>query len=351
MADPGNRLEVPIVGRRSAVEITRQLMTLRDQIAPEASPEEIAYFGAVCARLGLSPFADQITLIGRMDRRVGRKVHRHQITVAGRRALASRTGELVGIEGPEWCGPRKPGPVVLDSSGYPRVDASGDPIREPGALEWLDVWDRDDGPPYCARVFVWRAGWIKPANGTVKWSEFVQTGNDGKLVGLWRTHPSHMLGKCAESLALRRAFPDVITDEIIGGFDAGDLADVLDVAPSTSPGPDADAALSARAGPGPSTDDDDDRASAREILSLEGRIGRLDDWTRDKLREWWTSEPALPNYRLLDREQVAAVIEWLDDPPRATDVLERTEVDDMSEEQLAEILEDLEDPGNEEEAI
>jgi hypothetical protein len=167
----------------------------------------------VCARPRLSPFADQIVLIGRWDSRAKRKVHRHQITVAGRRALAARTGELVGIEGPEWSGPR---------------DAQG-------ALNWLEVWD-GDGYPYCARVFVYRAGWVKPSNGTAKWSEFVQTNRDGDLIGLWPTMPAHMLGKVAESLALRRAFPDVITDDDV----ATGYVD-LDPGDSVSPAWDIDA--------------------------------------------------------------------------------------------------------------
>ncbi|HKE76480.1 MAG TPA: recombinase RecT [Acidimicrobiales bacterium] len=164
---------------------------LREQLAPEATDIELAYFAAVCQRLDLSPWADQIVLVGRHDRRVGRKVHRHQITVAGRRALAVRTGKLAGIEGPVWCGP-----------------------RERGELVWREVWD-DDEPPYCARVLVHVQGWVKPANGTAKWTEFAQFDSGGALLPLWARMPSHMLGKVAESMALRRAFPDVIDPAVV----------------------------------------------------------------------------------------------------------------------------------------
>ena len=99
-----------------------------------------------------------------------------------------RTGELQGIEGPVWCGPR--------------VD---------GELEWRELWDEDE-KPYAARVLVYRKGWVKPANGTCKWSEFaVYIDKDRTELGpMWVKMPSHMLGKVAESLALRRAFSDVI---------------------------------------------------------------------------------------------------------------------------------------------
>lgn len=173
-----------------------RLQTIRDQLAPKATDLELEYFSAVCNRLDLSPFADQIVLIGRWDSRAGRDVHRHQITVAGRRALAARTGLLEGIDGPVWCGPRVDG----------------------GPLDWREVWD-DDEPPYCARVLVYRRNWKVPANGTAKWSEFRQTGKEKNLTGLWAKMPAHMLGKCAESLALRRAFPDTITADTVDGFD------------------------------------------------------------------------------------------------------------------------------------
>lgn len=181
------------------------IAVLRDQIAPGAADDELAYFAAVCARLELSPFADQIVLIGRWDSRVGRKVYRHQITVAGRRTLAARTGKLVGIEGPVWCGPRD----------------------ERGELVWADVWDDDREPPYCARCLVHVDGWVTPANGTAKWSEFAQLNRDGTVSPMWQQMPSHMLGKVAESMALRRAFPDVIRPDLIGGANGPELADDL----------------------------------------------------------------------------------------------------------------------------
>lgn len=174
------------------------IAVLRDQIAPGAPEPELAYFAKVCARLDLSPFADQILLIPRHDKRLKRDVYRPQITVAGRRTLAVRTGRLARIDGPVWCGPRD----------------------QRGELVWRDVWDQDgpEHPPYCARVLVFVHGVDGPAaNGTAKWSEFAQysgPADNPYLSTMWAKMPSHMLGKCAESLALRRAFPDVIDPAI-----------------------------------------------------------------------------------------------------------------------------------------
>jgi hypothetical protein len=166
----------------------RLLDTLREQIAPEANDEELAWLAAVGQRLDLDPIAGQLVLIGRWDSRIGRKVHRPQITVDGRLLLAQRTGEYNGADGPEWTGPR----------------------NERGEHDWVEVWDGDT-PPHAARCIVYRKGRDHPANGTVRWQEFAQwTGTPPRLMPTWASMPSHMLGKVALSLGLRRAFPDVI---------------------------------------------------------------------------------------------------------------------------------------------
>jgi phage recombination protein Bet len=192
-------------------QTSQAIEELRAQIAPKANDSELAYFAQVCRQLDLSPFADQIVLIGRWDKRAQREVHRPQITVAGRRVLATRTGELRGIEGPVWSGPR---------------DADGN-------LNWLDVWDNEDEPPYCARVLVHRAGWVVPANGTAKWSEMAQLDKEGDPVLMWKRMPSHMLGKVAESLALRRAFADVVSPAIVENYVPDAYHEIVDADTAT----------------------------------------------------------------------------------------------------------------------
>jgi hypothetical protein len=177
---------------------------LRRQFAPQASDLELEHFALVCRHLDLDPYIDQIVLIGRNQKTTqkvnGRDVetwelvHKPQITVAGRRAIATRTGRFAGAIGPQWCAKREIGP---DGKKLP--------------LEWLDVWDDDDEKPYAARCLVFVTGWVMPTNGTAKWSEFAQfTDREKKhLSPFWSGAPSHMLGKVAEALALRRAFPEV----------------------------------------------------------------------------------------------------------------------------------------------
>ena len=206
------------------------LDTIRNQFAPNATDLELEHFGAVCQRLALDPYADQICLIGRRakvtddrGRETWRMVHKPQITVAGRRAIASRTGRLAGIQGPVWCGPR-------------RFDNDGAKLP----LEWLEVWDGDgEDYPYAARCLVWPVGWNHPANGTVKWGEFAEylDAERKRLSPFWTRSPSHMLGKVAESLALRRAFAEVdsaiATFEDRPGFEVDDGSILVEVEAGT----------------------------------------------------------------------------------------------------------------------
>jgi hypothetical protein len=222
--------QLDVYGRRFDLD------TLRDQFAPAATDLELEHFALVCRHLDLSPYVDQICLIGR-NRKIKTKdqhgrdverwqlVHKPQITVAGRRAIAARTGRLAGIEGPQFCGPR-------------RYHDDGTKIP----LDWDDVWDGVDQPPYAARCFIYVAGWDIPVNGTVKWGEFAQTvdAEGQRLAPLWKRMPSHMLGKVAESLALRRAFPEI--DAAVAyverreDFDADDVAIVAEVEASPAGG-------------------------------------------------------------------------------------------------------------------
>ena len=122
----------------------------------------------------------------------------------------------MGSRGPYWSGPR---------------DADGE-------LAWLDVWDDDETPPYCARCLVHVDGWQVAANGTAKWSEFAQYDNAGELGPTWAAMPSHMLGKVAEAMALRRGFPEVAAAVVAasaGELDLDDAATVAEAAAGIPP--------------------------------------------------------------------------------------------------------------------
>lgn len=185
--------------------------TIKDVLAPGVSDAELALFVKVADHLGLSPFRDEVVLIGRYSNEARRKVYKHQVTVHGRRVLAQRTGELRGVDGPYFTGPWE-----------------GPPDQRP----WVDVWDRPE-PPRAAAVYVYREGWAKPVRRTAVWPEMAQyvPKYEGdrrvgeKLAPQWERMPSHMLGKVAESAALRVAFPEVITAAVAGEWDDIDAAE------------------------------------------------------------------------------------------------------------------------------
>jgi phage recombination protein Bet len=165
-----------------------QLDVIKRLICPDATDTELALFGQVCKRTGLDPFAKQIYGIKRKGRLT------IQASIDGLRLSAQRSREYAGQEGPQWCG----------KDGV-----------------WRDVWLEDEHPS-AARVGVYRVGWTRPAWGVATWKEYAQVFN-GKPADMWERMPANQLAKCAESLALRKAFPAELSN--VYGKDEMEQAD------------------------------------------------------------------------------------------------------------------------------
>ena len=173
--------------------IKRQICRPSKRIATD---EELALFISVCRQTQLNPFARQICAVFRFDRRISDEKMSIQTTIDGFRLIAQRTSEWEGFAGPTmWC----------DDKG-----------------EWHDVWLRSDLPK-AARVAVWRRGHREAAIGLAHLEMF----RDDRSP-MWMPGPksAHMLGKCAEALGFRRAFPQ----ELSGLYTEDEMAraDVID---------------------------------------------------------------------------------------------------------------------------
>lgn len=225
-----------------------QVALIKRTVAKGATDDQLALFLTTAKRTGLDPFAKQIYCVIR-DTKDG-PVMAIQTGIDGYRTIAMRTGECDGQEGPFWCG-------------------------DDGV--WRDVWLPKE-PPRAAKVIVYRKGSSKPFAGVATWDSYVQIGRDSKPSGQWPRMPDVMLAKCAEALALRRAFPfemgGVYTDEEMG------QADVIDV-------PSVEKLVSQPAAAAPAVDPWTlflaDLSAMPGIGQHVDKLGPVDMWTEEEL--------------------------------------------------------------------
>lgn len=156
---------------------------IRRTIARGATEDELALFIEQCKRTGLDPFVRQIYSIRRKQWNSQSRSYDEaqviQVSIDGFRLIADRTHKYAGQVGPWWCG----------------TDG-----------EWKEVWLNDETPA-AAKVGVLRHDFNQPMYAIALFKSYVQTNSHGDAISRWKTDPAGMLAKCAEALALRRAFP------------------------------------------------------------------------------------------------------------------------------------------------
>jgi phage recombination protein Bet len=158
----------PVMEVTSEERFSREdIALIRDTVCRGASDAEFRLFINQAVRTGLDPLARQIYSVPRGD---GRTI---QTGIDGYRLIAQRTGEYAGSD-----------------------DAVYDTETETN--------------PGRATVTIWRfvAGERCAFTATARWTEYKPAAGQDHM---WKKMPYLMLAKCAEALALRKAFPQELS--------------------------------------------------------------------------------------------------------------------------------------------
>jgi phage recombination protein Bet len=275
MASNGNAVALrPVMEITSEERFTHEDIELvRATVCKGASDAELRLFWNQCVRTGLDPLARQIYSVPRGN---GRTI---QTGIDGYRLIAQRTGEYAGSDD-----------AIYDT------EAEDHPNRAT-----VTVWRLVEGVP---RAFT----------ATARWSEYKPASGQDQM---WQKMPYLMIAKCAEALALRKAFPQelsgIYTDaemdqattiestarEVrtgavpvriarapVGGSSRSQLRETVANHPA--------AAMRATIAPTPAGPDEDDAVMRDELRELgtrgfdlerflSGRNKELDDLTREEL--------------------------------------------------------------------
>lgn len=230
----------------------RQVELIKQQIMPGANDDDLMLFTQVASHRGLDPFMKHIYAVSRRVKEGNNWVDKwtYQVSIDGLRLIAQRSGRYRGQTEPQWCGPDG---------------------------KWVDVWLADE-PPAAARIGVWIEGNPQPLMAVALYKTYVQKTREGVPTKFWADMPELMLSKCAEALALRKAFPE----------DAGGLyiSDEMQQAQSDRPYVDADGVIegTARVVPQPQTQRRAPQSSLDKAkLDLWNLANGTFKWSQDQL--------------------------------------------------------------------
>jgi len=178
---------MPQHGDQLAITEPQLIEVLRASLYPDAAPESVALVLGYCRAANLDPMQKPVHIVPMWSKAAGSMRDVIMPGIALYRIQASRSGQLAGIGQPEF-GPDKTENIGGITVTYP---------------EWCRVVVRRRMP----------TGEIAEFIGLERWREnYAQKGGKERSIApnsMWERRPSAQLAKCAESQALRRAFPEM----------------------------------------------------------------------------------------------------------------------------------------------
>lgn len=179
-----------------------ELKAMKQEYAKNASQQQFDLWLAECRNRGLVPVKDVVLQIRatkewnpetRTKEFVKKAVH--ITTIQALRKLAERTGKYAGQLPSVW--------VYLDDAGNPAIQ-SDVPLPDKNSLS-------QPRRPWAAKASVVRHGFPNPITVPARFEAYAQYFSDGssqQLNSTWANRGPEQLEKCAEALALRKAFPE-----------------------------------------------------------------------------------------------------------------------------------------------
>ncbi len=175
-------------------KLTRdQINLIKRTVAKGASDDELKLFVQICKGSNLNPFLRQAHLVPYWDSKEGIERRVIIIGIDGYRAIAEESGQYAGSDDAIYDGETE--------AVYQAVEYVNGKKTEREAHKIV---------PSKASVTVYKAvGGIRcPFTASARWDEYYPGGKKGSQ---WHKMPYLMLGKCAEALALRKAFPKLLS--------------------------------------------------------------------------------------------------------------------------------------------
>jgi phage recombination protein Bet len=284
-----------LAGTPAAVEqqeyfTAKQVELIKRQIAPRASNDELMLFLYQCKRTGLDPFSRQIYALERREKNGNDWSTKMSIMtgIDGLRLIAERTGR--------YC----PGPETT--------------------FEYDNGGNLRKATAYVLKLV---AGTWHTVAASAIYSEYVGLTRENKPTKMWAEKPHIMLGKCAEALALRKAFPA----EMSGLYTSEEMSKAVEAAPppaeytppkGASPATAGSAGRQATTGTAPSaadsppSNDTGEAPTDDELDKLESRVFDGLKWKKPHAANWLRKYFETDNPGGLTRVQVADAMALLD---------------------------------------